>query len=82
MDRLAGTSDAKENPKEQPVIFQIKRGIFHVYFKNRTFVRNYTMTGASAQTSTIHVLKDIDFEVKKGEFVAIMGKSGAGKAHF
>lgn len=27
-----------------------------------------------------HVLKDISFEVKKGEFVAIMGKSGSGKS--
>jgi lipoprotein-releasing system ATP-binding protein len=27
-----------------------------------------------------HVLKDISFEVRKGEFVAIMGKSGSGKS--
>lgn len=27
-----------------------------------------------------HVLKDIDIEVKKGEFVSIMGKSGCGKS--
>ncbi len=27
-----------------------------------------------------HVLKDISFEVKKGEFVAIIGKSGSGKS--
>ncbi len=27
-----------------------------------------------------HVLKDISFEVKRGEFVAIMGKSGSGKS--
>lgn len=27
-----------------------------------------------------HVLKDIDLEVKKGEFVSIMGKSGCGKS--
>jgi lipoprotein-releasing system ATP-binding protein len=27
-----------------------------------------------------HVLKNISFEVKKGEFVAIMGKSGSGKS--
>ena len=50
--------------------------------KTEHLIRNYTMTGASAQTSTIHVLKDIDFEVKKGEFVAIMGKSGFGKSTF
>jgi lipoprotein-releasing system ATP-binding protein len=27
-----------------------------------------------------HVLKDVSFEVKKGEFVAIIGKSGSGKS--
>jgi lipoprotein-releasing system ATP-binding protein len=27
-----------------------------------------------------HVLKDISFEIKTGEFVAIMGKSGSGKS--
>jgi lipoprotein-releasing system ATP-binding protein len=27
-----------------------------------------------------HVLKDINFEIKKGEFVSVMGKSGCGKS--
>jgi len=27
-----------------------------------------------------HVLKDINFNVKKGEFTSIMGKSGCGKS--
>ena len=27
-----------------------------------------------------HVLKDIDFSIKSGEFVSIMGKSGCGKS--
>jgi lipoprotein-releasing system ATP-binding protein len=29
---------------------------------------------------SFHVLKDISFEIKTGEFVAIMGKSGSGKS--
>ncbi|MEM8939383.1 MAG: ABC transporter ATP-binding protein [Bacteroidota bacterium] len=32
------------------------------------------------QPSTFHVLKDISFEVKKGEFMALVGKSGSGKS--
>jgi lipoprotein-releasing system ATP-binding protein len=27
-----------------------------------------------------HVLKDINFKIKKGEFASIMGKSGCGKS--
>lgn len=29
---------------------------------------------------SLHVLKNIDFEVKKGEFVSILGASGSGKS--
>lgn len=32
------------------------------------------------QPMDFHVLKDISFDVKKGEFVSIMGKSGCGKS--
>ncbi|MCP5004215.1 MAG: ABC transporter ATP-binding protein [Planctomycetes bacterium] len=31
-------------------------------------------------TITVHVLRGIDLEVKKGEFIAIMGASGSGKS--
>ena len=41
----------------------------------RNLVKTYT-TGNLSQT----VLKSLDFNVKKGEFVAITGRSGSGKS--
>lgn len=42
-------------------------------------VKNLTKSFRDGQTET-QVLKGIDFEVKDGQFVAIMGRSGAGKS--
>jgi putative ABC transport system ATP-binding protein len=39
-------------------------------------VNKYYQVGAHA----LHVLRDVDFEVASGEFVAIMGASGSGKS--
>jgi ABC-type lipoprotein export system ATPase subunit len=39
-------------------------------------VNKYYQVGAHA----LHVLRDVDFEVADGEFVAIMGPSGSGKS--
>ncbi|MBX3159940.1 MAG: ABC transporter ATP-binding protein [Deltaproteobacteria bacterium] len=41
-----------------------------------TKVNKYYRVG----THSLHVLRDIDFEVEDGEFVAIMGSSGSGKS--
>jgi putative ABC transport system ATP-binding protein len=39
-------------------------------------INKYYQVGAHA----LHVLRDVDFEVAEGEFVAIMGASGSGKS--
>jgi len=44
-------------------------------------VRNLKKSFKDGETTT-EVLKGIDFTVKSGEFVAIMGRSGAGKSTF
>jgi putative ABC transport system ATP-binding protein len=44
-------------------------------------VTNLVKTFKNGQTIT-QVLKGIDFTAKKGEFIAIMGRSGAGKSTF
>lgn len=44
-------------------------------------VRNLKKTFKDGEAET-HVLKGIDFEARDGEFIAIMGRSGAGKSTF
>ena len=38
--------------------------------------------GLQKYFGTFHVLKDIDFEIRKGEVVCIIGPSGSGKSTF
>jgi putative ABC transport system ATP-binding protein len=44
-------------------------------------VRNLTKSFTSGDVVT-HVLKGIDFSAKQGDFIAVMGRSGAGKSTF
>ncbi|MEK7646296.1 MAG: ABC transporter ATP-binding protein [Patescibacteria group bacterium] len=44
-------------------------------------VKNLYKTFKNGQVETT-VLKDIDFKIEEGEFIAIMGRSGAGKSTF
>ena len=40
---------------------------------------NHLYKSYQTGTVTYEVLKDVSFEVKRGEFVAVMGPSGSGK---
>ena len=42
--------------------------------------KSYTIGGR--RTLSIDVLKDVNFEIKKGETIAILGDSGSGKSTF
>lgn len=48
--------------------------------KNQSVIRAAGVNKFFHQPTEFHVLKDISFEVKRGEFVSIMGKSGSGKS--
>lgn len=41
---------------------------------------NHLYKSYRSGANVYEVLKDVNFEVKKGEFVAVMGPSGSGKA--
>ena len=45
----------------------------------RDLVRNYTGTGEPKEKHEIRVLKGLNFQVERQEFVGIMGRSGCGK---
>lgn len=47
---------------------------------NETILQCKKLNKYFYQPEPFHVLQDIDFEVKKGEFLALVGKSGCGKS--
>ena len=58
-----------------------KRGekLIPIQTENKIEIRKLNKAYQMGQQS-LHVLKDIDFSVKEGEFVAILGPSGSGKS--
>lgn len=47
---------------------------------NQSVIRATGINKYFRKPRDFHVLKDISFEVKRGEFVSVMGKSGSGKS--
>jgi len=45
-------------------------------------VENVAKSFHTPEGQTRHVLQDVNFELKEGEFVAVLGKSGSGKSTF
>lgn len=54
---------------------EIEKDINDVVLKMEKINKNYI-----GENETLHILKDLDLEVKRGEFISIIGKSGSGKS--
>ena len=48
--------------------------------ENPSVIRTAKVDKFFHEPTEFHVIKDVSFEVKRGEFVSIMGKSGSGKS--
>lgn len=53
----------------------INEDINNIVLKMDKINKNYI-----GETETLHILKDLDLEVRRGEFISIIGKSGSGKS--
>lgn len=69
----------QESVRKEVAMKRKKTQITPIVTENKIDIRSINKTYIMGEQS-LHVLKDVDFSVKEGEFVAILGPSGSGKS--
>jgi len=71
---MSDNDELSHTPKRDDGLVALQKDAPSVVLKTNNISKDYTL-----KKKIIHSLKNLDLEIKRGEFVAIMGLSGSGK---
>jgi len=72
--------ETKKNPKAAIIIKDVSKSFIVPHEKVNTLRGVFTGLFKKNQYDILHALKNISFNIKKGEFIGIVGRNGSGKS--